>query len=294
MNFCTHCDKNYFYKAFALYKSLTEQCESFTLHWLCNDEDTYNCVTTLNLPNIVAYSLAELENNEDLAKAKNNPPSRYGDQYSQYMWTLTPYFTNHLLSIIPKGEKLMYCDADIFFYRNPRIIFDIVGDKSAGIHTHRFGGKFRDQDNGWYNVGVMVFTNNDKGKEVSDKWKSWLLNPNNEYYAKYGTCGDQKYLELIKDQYEEDVCVFDDIRCSHLAPWNCSNLRHSENKMIEYNGDWSPVVFFHFSHFNINIETGQWRDSNNGEWSPARDYAIQKYYNAYALSIKALHERYLQ
>lgn len=279
MNFCTHCDKNYFYKAFALYKSLTEQCESFTLHWLCNDEDTYRRVTTLNLPNIVAYSLADLEKYEDLRKAKDNPPCKYGTQYSQYCWTLTPYFISYLLMRIE--GKLIYCDSDIYFYKSPKIILDIIGDKAVGIHTHRFGGAYRDCETGWYNVGVIVFDDSLTSRMICNEWKRWMLDTNNEYYNTHGMCGDQKYLDLFPKLWPDDICVFDDERCQHMAPWCCHPVVNDP-------------VFFHFSHFNIDMETGQWRDSNNGEWSPARDFAIQKYYNAYAISIKAMHERYLQ
>lgn len=280
MNFCTHCDKNYFYKAFALWKSLTEQCESFTLHWLCNDDDTFRQLNNLKLPNVIAYSLTELEKDEELSKAKSNPPCKYGTQYSQYCWTLTPYFTNYILKQLPEGEKLIYADSDIFFYHSPKIILDIIGDKAIGIHSHGFSGAYRDCETGWYNVGVTVLTNNEKGREISDVWKGWLLNPNNEYYNTHGMCGDQKYLDLFPKLWHDDVCVFDDNRCNHLAPWNTTIKE--------------PVIFFHFSHFNIDMNTGKWRDSNNGEWHPARDFAIQKYYNSYAISIKALNEKYLQ
>lgn len=294
MNFCTHCDSGYFLKALALYKSLTEQCKEFTLHWLCNDDATWRQLNRLNLPNVIPYSLAELEKNEELFKAKSNPPCKYGTQYSQYCWTLTPYFINYLLPFISKGHKLIYCDADIYFYRNPKIILNIVGDKAVGIHSHRFGGPFRNTETGWYNVGVTVFTNDIAGSHISSEWKRWLLDPKNEYYETHGMCGDQKYLDLFIDLYNFDTCVFDNEQCSHLAPWNSSNLIHHANKQIAYNKQISPVVFFHFSHFNIDIEKGTWTDSNNGEWAPARDQNVKRYYDEYSGSIKSMYARYLR
>jgi lipopolysaccharide biosynthesis glycosyltransferase len=281
MNICTHFDKNYFYKGLALYKSLTETIEGeFLLHILCNGDELFKTLKILSLPNIKLYSLKEIEDKDlELSAARDNPPCKYGDQYSQFTWTLTPYFVNHILKSLPEGEKLIYADSDIFFYRSPQTILDIV-NKSVGIHTHRFAGAFRNTETGWYNVGVTIFTNNDKGREISDKWKGWLLNPNNEYYNTHGMCGDQKYLDLFPELWHADICVFDDARCNHIAPWN-TDVKN-------------PVTFFHFSHFNIDIPTGKWRDSNNGEWNPARSPVIKAYYEDYAMTIMGLHDKFLQ
>ena len=280
LNFCTHCDNNYFYKGLALYKSLTEQCPEFTLHWLANDEDTFKQLERINLPNVKQYSLKKLEEeNEDLRIAKTNPAGYYGTQWSQYCWSVTPYFINYILPSIQ--GKLIYCDSDIYFYRSPQIILDIVGDKSIGIHTHKFTPPFKDTHTGWYNVGVMVFENNAIGLEVSGKWKQWLLSTTHEYFAKYGTCGDQKYLDLFPELWKDDVCIFDIENCDHMAPWCCSPIVKSP-------------MFFHFSHFNIDIEKGTWKDSNNGEWNPAREPQINKYYHQYNLAIRSMYDRYLR
>ena len=48
------------------------------------------------------------------------------------------------------------------------------------------------------------------------------MNPQNEYAAKYGTCGDQKYLDLFIPLFGSlHVCVFDrEANIQYAAPWN--------------------------------------------------------------------------
>jgi len=285
MNFCTLTDKNYLLKGLTMRKSLMNTIKKdFILHWLCLDEETHQKLTKLNLNNVIFYKLSELENNDiKLRKAKNNPPSKYGNQYENYCWTLTPYFINYILTNkIKVNEKLMYIDADIYFYHTPEIIFNIVSTKSVGIHSHRFSGNFNiNIESGWFNVGVMIFTNDGLGVEISTKWKNWLLNTENIYYNKYGSCGDQKYLELFIELWDVDkVCIFDnDVRCGHLAPWNCGNVNHTKKHEINHKGVIQPVIFFHFSHF-VFKETS-YSDSIKGEWKPTRETKITEYYNDY-------------
>lgn len=266
MNFCTIADKNYLTKALAMYQSLCDNVDDFTLYFLAIDEYAYYNLIKLSLPNIKIFLLSNLEDNDiELQTAKDNPATKYGTQYSQYCWTLTPYFTNYVLSnFIESNEYLMYVDADIYFYNTPQIILDEMKEKSVGIHTHRFTPPFKEVDTGWYNCGIVVFKNDFVGIEISNKWKSWLLNQNNEYFEKYGTCGDQKYLELF--QRFCDVCVFDE-NILHGAPWCCNDLKGKN------------ILWYHFSHFNY-TDT-EYKDNYKGEWKPTAHSFIKPYYDNY-------------
>jgi hypothetical protein len=166
----------------------------------------------------------------------------------------------------------MYCDNDIFFYHNPEKIIEIIGNKSVGIHTHRFGGNFREIDTGWYNVGVMYFDGNKISQEVALKWKDLSLYRWLPYGVTHGTCGDQKYLELFQPMFgEENICVFDSgTSITHLAPW-CTDIEAGKT-----------LMFFHFSHFGYDIKTSEWKDSYDGEWKPAEQPGIRQYYIDYA------------
>src|SRR5438045_3229381 len=281
---CTVCDSKYLLKGLALYQSLKNTIGEgkFTLHWLCIDLDIYGTlIQELDLPETVLYHLEDLETEQpELLLAKNNPPSKYGDAYSQYCWTLTPFFIHYLLTHVDIDgiDKLIYADSDIFFYQSPQIILDAVGEKAVGIHTHRFTPPYNDDlDVGWYNVGVMVFNNSVEGRAISWFWKNLLLDTSNPFYEKYGTCGDQRYLNLFIPLFGRDkICVFDeDAGILHKAPW-CP--------------DGPPnIAFYHFSHFNHDFATDTWRDYNNvdkPEWRPSTYPGLWKVYQDYYEAIK--------
>lgn len=304
MNFCTLCDKNYLNKGLAMLQSLTAQLNSsFVLHWLCVDKETYDTLKRLQddyrpVTNNIRYCvklylLSDFEKRDpELLKAKSNPPRNYGTEHANYCWCLTTYFTNYILrNKITAGDMLYYVDSDIFFYHSPQIIESCIGKKSVGIHTHRFGGIYDDKNEvGWYNVGVVGFRNDSIGVEVSNSWKRWMLTMDHLFYQEYGTCGDQKYLNLFLKLWGGDnVSVFDEVigltgsRCGHLAPWNCDGLSHPGNYIIiNKHGHHEPVVFFHFSHFTVDATGNEWSDSINGEWNPTKNNSyIEAYYKEY-------------
>lgn len=291
--YCTHSDINYLAKGIALYRSIYDKDTNFKLYYLCTDDESYKVLTKMGLPFVAPISLANLEQMDaELSKARNNPASQYGDAYSQFCWTLTPYFINWLLSYeLPKFASLLYCDADLYFYHSPQLIFDACQGNSVGIHTHQFESYNPDTNNvGEFNVGCVYFYNDHGGKWISNKWKKWLLNPKNEYYQKYGTCGDQKYLDLFIPLFKDlGVCVFDrGHNILHGAPWNFTRYHFDLNNHVHKHGEQSqPLVFNHFSHFVLN-QDGSWRSSDHGEWNqdgkPIEDYhpQLKTWYTNYA------------
>lgn len=290
MYFCTVCDIKYLHKGLAMYQSLRRVCpEPFTLYWLCLDKEILAKLTALNFTGVELFDLAELEERSiELQHAKRNPPSKYGDAWSQYCWACTPYFINHLLHT--KGfDTVLYVDADIYFYHSPQIILDVVGSKAVGIHTHRFTGKIESQpklpdgigtaiDTGWYNVGVLAFKNNQIARMVAQNWKNWMIKSDHKYYTDYGKTGDQKYVELFIPLFgAENICVFDvEGNICHQAPWCTEGCGTT------------PVLFYHFSHFNFDLAAGTWKDHNNEppEWVPSLKADIRPLYDQYFEAIK--------
>lgn len=276
INICTLCDENYLLKGLAMRQSLIDLNVEYKIFWLCLDLKTAEHLSRLQDPNIALFYLGDLEREDpQLEASKNNPPSRYGSQRDNYIWSLTPYFTHYILDkFIAFGHQLIYVDSDIYFYKSPQVILDVMGNKCMAVHTHRFGPNRKKLDVGWYNVGVVVFANHGVGYNISKRWKRLVMDTTNEYYADYGTCGDQKYLELLVDTAREHVCVFDEHpSISHRAPWCCDE-------------DDRPVIFYHFSHFNYDLQNNTWKDSNHGEWKPANHRHIRPYYEQYFEKIK--------
>jgi hypothetical protein len=281
MIFCTLSDQKYLSKGLALYESLSKMNSDFKLFYLCIDEFCANYIASLNIDNLIPIPLGMLEDADpELRQAKFNPKSNYGDEYSQYCWALTPYFTNFcLINFVKDDDQIIYVDSDLYFYKSFKDILTAIGNKSIGIHTHRYTPPFREQDNGWYNCAVVVFRRDHIGMEASGNWKHWLLHIDNQYYEKYGTCGDQKYLELFPKLYPDNVSVFDvDVKINndyilHSAPWCCDDIKGRE------------IYWYHFSHFWID-EQGNWHDSLKGEWKPSA--YMHSYYENYATIIKKI------
>ena len=274
MYYCTHSDKNYLAKGITLVKNILSHDENALIFYLCLDDETYNTVKELD--NVEAIRIRKLEQNypELLAYKQLNHKSNYGDAHSQYCWALTPFLIWHLLhssfAMFYEVKEIIYCDADLYFYDSPIKIAESCKNKSVGIHSHGFSSYDpQTNDVGEFNVGCLYFKNNPIGQKVSTTWKNWLLNPQNEYAQKYGTCGDQKYLDLFIPLFgAENICVFDrEANILHAAPWNVTNYDYS--KPVD-------LLFYHFSHFNTDFN-GNWRSSNHGEWMPERDIPYIKY-----------------
>jgi hypothetical protein len=284
LHFCTVFDRNYLHKGLSLYFSLHEELKGkvgierpFMLHVLCLDQETFETLRAINYKNVYLYLLSNLEEYyPELQQAKQLQPSLYGSQRDNYIWRLTPFFVNHLLSSnwIKPHQYLMYVDSDIFFYKSPEVVLNVIKEskKSVGIHTHRFGGPFKNtMDVGWFNVGVIVFKADAIGKRIAGWWKTLTINNNHDRYKEYGTCGDQKYLDLIYQIEKDNVCVFDEEgSLYHLAPWN------------DYIADKDDeLVFMHFSHFQADLQGMNHKDSYHGEWNPMRNPNVKNIYDTY-------------
>ena len=289
MEICTVFDKNYLPKGLCLYESIKNN--NAPLNILCIDEFTFTKLTELGLEKVELYYLENLEKeNEDLfSLKKSNHKTEYGDSYSNYCWALTPFFCNYLLKN-KKIESLLYADSDIYFYENFDLIKEEISDKSIGIVTHRTNYHLTTETNtGKYNVGIVYFKNDKIGLECSEFWKDLLMDPNNEYSSRYGTCGDQKYLELFEIKFN-NVCVIDEL-VGHGAPWCFESYKYLEKYRIIYNNKEQKIVFNHFSHFKF--DDNRWESSYNGEWKPESvNGYVKEYYEDYYKEITRIKKKY--
>jgi len=267
--FCTLSDKNFLAKGLALYMSLKKHCsEEFRFYYLCLDKESYDKLSELgeSFSELRPAFLGDLESAyPELSSAKANRP------YNEYCWTLASFYTNCLINMPHEMafgseplQSITYVDSDLYFYSDPKIIFDEIGNRSIGIIAHRHNG-VGDQD-GAYNVGLIYFKNDKIGKECLYWWMDAVLT---KKYPHLQTCGDQKYLEEFIPRFgAENVCVADQT-FAHGAPWNFRLYRY--DRMKEGNIVWGektqPLVFNHFSRFSydmtqnsMSFTTGQYRD----------------------------------
>ena len=203
---CTLSDKNYLLQGIALYFSLLKfSKDTFELHYLCLDEESYKILTYNNFPNLKPVLIDDvLKEKEDLRKHKERcQPELGGGNNNEFCWSLASYFSDYLLN---KGlDSILYIDSDIAFYRDIQLVYDEIGDKSIGIIRHRH--LVEESVDGLFNVGIVYFKGDETGKKCLHWWKDAVMH---KRYPEMATCGDQKYLEGFFGRFgEENIQIID-------------------------------------------------------------------------------------
>lgn len=238
-NYATLFDSKYLSRGLALYQSLMRhKTEAFTLHVLAMDREVFWLLDSMDLPNIRVTPLESFET------AMHMEPVRNSRSWKEYCWTAASSFMEYLMPAHDLPE-LTYLDADLFFFADPRIVFDEIGSRSIVIVPHRFSESDRSrlEKNGKYNVGWITFRNTASGRACLRKWaaetREWCFHRNEG-----GKFGDQAYLDHFEADFGSDVAVIQNIGVG-VAPWNLQQYRVGQEPSV--NG--SPVVFYHFHEF---------------------------------------------
>ena len=306
-NLVTLSDKNYLENGLCLYDSLKKHSSDFYLHYLALDEDTHRVLRELDLENIFVYSLIDLSIDTDLEVLIHNNPSRpidTSDGQSPFHWALASFFSNFLIQQY-KIPHVMYVDSDLLFYDSVEKIFDCIGKKSIGLITHKHIKLDKDLKNpGYYNVGIIYFRNNKVGKECLRFWRDCCVNPNNQFSDVFGSCGDQKYLELFEDFFDKDEIKVLDKEIGHGAPWSFVLFdfisptrvvwKDPMHLVLEEDSIEQDIVFNHFSHFTPNYDSDSYSVDRGGEWGPRlrQHPGVKEVYDDYFEKLKETRERY--
>jgi hypothetical protein len=263
-NFCTLFDRNYLYKGLAMYDSLASNCrEDFILWILCMDDISYKLLEKMSLPKIKLVALNEFESQE-LLKAKQERG------VAEYSWTCASNLVWFLLQKNRELEMMIYLDADLYFFNNPKILITELGDKDVMITAHRYTKKY-DQSavSGKYCVQFMIFKNNPNGLRVLDWWRQACLDwcfaylDNNRF-------GDQKYLDDWMTRFSGIL------ELEHLgggvAPWNVQQYGFFTKDGMIYGRERRtdkifPLVFYHFHTFYL---------ISPRQYFPVRGYVLSK------------------
>jgi hypothetical protein len=247
--YCTYFDANYLSRGVALIRSLMlHETRRWILYVVCLDEITRVVLEKMAFQSVRCVALHELEKGDAaLLSAKSNRST------TEYYWTLTPTILQRIFEWMPHIEALTYLDSDLFFFSTPQPIFDEFADVSVLIHEHRFPQRLRslEIDAGKYNVGLLCFRNDPKGRRVLHWWRERC----NEWcYARAegGKYGDQAYLNSWLTEFE-GVGVLQHVGAG-LAPWNYEQYvitppapgSHESARVSD-----SPVVFYHFHGFQM-------------------------------------------
>lgn len=242
MNFCTLYDSNYISKGIALYLSIVNYTDDFTMYVMAMDRKCEEMLKELNFPHIIVECLDD-NTTPELLKAKGNR-SR-----AEFCWTCGSYVTYTFL-VKYDLSNITYLDSDLMFFASPKIIFDELETKNASVGLsphfipHNATGK--------YCVQYCYFNKDKDGLAALTWWKDECLK---WCYSQIedGKYGDQMYLDHMPIMFNN---VYDiDHRGTGMAYWNEFAYKYTKDSII-HKGTIYPYVFFHYSGFSIS-----WKDN---------------------------------
>ena len=232
--YCTLFDSNYLIKGLSMYYSLRKIQKDSMLFVIAFDDEAYDVLLNLKLSHMKVISLSEFED-ERLLKIKATRNRK------EYCWTCSCFSIKYVMEHFSLN-KVTYLDADLYFYRDPNIIFRELdeSEKSVRIMEHDFSkNNKRFIKYGKYCVQFMTFVNDEKGREVLNWWcdrcEEWCYDRLEK--RRYG---DQKYLDDWPERFDS-VHVFNQKELC-VAPWNIQNYKVTRGPMVNK----SIPVFFHF------------------------------------------------
>jgi hypothetical protein len=171
----------------------------------------------------------------------------------EYYFTTTPLLIRWVMDqYTDVATAVIYLDADLYFFDDPALALDALGDGSVGIIEHRYPARTarRLAPYGRFNVGWVGFRADRAGRECLNWWGERTLEwcrdtPDAGRYA------DQGYLNSFPEF--RGVTVLQPLGLN-LAPWNTAghDIVRSEAGVTV---DDDPLVFFHFHGLK---RTGSW------------------------------------
>lgn len=274
INFCTLFDINFINQGLVMHESLLKHCKDFHLYIFAFCDKSYALLKELDLKNTTIIPLKEFED-EELLKIK---PTR---TRGEYCWTCS---SSTILYCLEKYNlpSCTYLDADLYFYSDPKVLLDEMGEKSVLITEHNYTKEYdQSEKSGRFCVQFITFKNNEKGIEVLNWWRNACL----EWcFARCedGKFGDQKYLDTWPAKFD----------CVHIlqnlgggvAPWNVQQydftIENDKIYLIEKSSQKKEkVVFFH--EHSIKIKKNGYIDINHYDDYEISDFAKKIFYKDY-------------
>ncbi|MFA6761022.1 MAG: hypothetical protein WCR69_08270 [Sulfuricurvum sp.] len=233
-NYCTLFDSNFLTRGLAMYESLKMYSKPFHLYIFAFDDRAYELLYRLDLESASIISLKEFEDEKLLEVKKDRTPR-------EYCWTSTPSVILYAIEHFGLGN-CTYLDADLYFFSDPSVLIDEMGDASVLLTEHRYSPqyeKFR-HTSGIYCVQFMTFKSDERGIGVLRWWREACLDWCYDRIED-GKFGDQKYLDDWTTRFD-GIHVLKHLG-GGLAPWNVSQY-DLEDGSIE-------PIFYHFHNFKF-------------------------------------------
>lgn len=285
--YCSYFDHRYLPRGLVLMESIWAYNPAARFFVLCFDEECKRLLDQFAHPNITAIPLAELEvADPELLMAKANR------SLVEYYFTCTPSWPSYLFDRFPEIDLITYLDADLWFFADPEIVHEEIGDASIAIIPHRFSPERQHLAKyGLFNVGWVSWRNDEEGRRCLADYRAnciaWCYDRLEE-----NRFADQKYLDAWPAKYP-NLRIIQHIG-ANLAAWNINNHCLSVVDDILLFGD-RRVIFFHY-HALREMPDGRWNLSLDSLMGQRHPLLIDAIYRPYVERLKAkgveMEERY--
>lgn len=239
VRFCTLFDANYAARGLVMLQSLQAyRHRDDDICVLAIDEQAKQMVERASADGVRVVRPADLDDAELMA-AEQSRPRR------EFCWTCAPALSAWMVRTANDGDTVIYLDADLLFFRDPRILLEeLDGGGSILIHEHRYSPDRLawEPTSGRFNVGFVAFKVGEEARACVSRWRAQTiekceLDPDNGY------CGDQGYLNEWPERYP-NLRVMANIG-GGVAPWNVNQYRVTKSG-ADLEVDKKGVVFFHY------------------------------------------------
>jgi hypothetical protein len=237
--YCTYFDSGYLSRGLVLIESLREHGDDAEIWVLALNDEAKAYLDAAALPGVNAITIAEIEAAEPELAPLKSERSRM-----EYFFTSTPLLMRWVMNRQDDPSTVViYLDSDLFFFDDPSLVLDALGDGSVGIIEHKYPKRLEDRlaKYGRFNVGWVGIRSDARGRACLDWWAqstlAWCYDkPEDGKYA------DQGYLDWFPREFEGVVVL--PSAGFNLAPWNTAGHAIRGGSPVTVDGD--PLVFFHF------------------------------------------------
>ena len=131
--YCCYFDHRYLPRGLTMIRSLRRVERDAEVWVLCLNDAAYKALAALNEPGVRLVALSEIEaGDEALSGAKSD-----GRSLVEYYFTLTPSLIRFVMTH-SGADIVSYLDGDLYFFANPRPIYDEMADQSVLLIPHGF------------------------------------------------------------------------------------------------------------------------------------------------------------
>lgn len=220
-HYVTLFDQNYASRALALYKSLERSSDHFVLWVVALDSYVEELLSALRIENLKIIPLREVETPQlRLCKLSRSQ--------AEFCWTLTPFVFDWVFERESRTEFVTYVDADLWFLRAPKVLFDQFTNSEADvlITEHAYHPAFDSTATSGYFCVQFLSVKRKSSSDVISRWKSqcldWCF-----AYPEDGKFGDQGYLSEWPDRYPGRVFI-PPRKEWFQGPWNALRFPYGE------------------------------------------------------------------